>query len=156
MIETPRITNDLAEAAQTWADKQTGWEVVGCFFFPDDANRQPKFIKLSNHHEDPQHRFRLNFDDLEYAIGEAYAGPLPGEISIFHTHPSRTGDPSRSDVQAVEDFNKNIDGHPLWRATERHMIYSQWDNSWWWYDLITFGRVGWKWPAEAHTMRGTA
>jgi proteasome lid subunit RPN8/RPN11 len=146
VTETPRITNDLAVPAEKHAIECPSWEACGIFFFPT-LTFNPRYVRLINSHPTPEKHYKIDYTDIEYGLGEAYAGAGPvGEISIFHSHPFGVGQPSRDDIQAIEDFNKHMDGHPLWRPTARHMIFSLWDHTWWWYDLEAFGRVGWRWP----------
>jgi proteasome lid subunit RPN8/RPN11 len=148
MIETPRITLQLATAAEKSAVETADAEVCGIWFFPHDP-LLAGFLQLPNGHAEPKDHFKIEYDDIEYGLGEKYGGDfLPGQITIFHSHPFRVGLPSRDDLQAIEDFAKHMDGHPFWTPTERHMIFSLWDHSWWWFDLNSFGRVGWRWPEE--------
>lgn len=151
MIDQPRITKPLAVAAQEYANESPGEEVGGVFFFPRSDfsfGHPPAFLQVDNIHMEPEKHFQFEYLDMATAIIDKYGpgDPVPGTFSMFHSHPFGSGQPSRDDDQAVETIAKEMDGHLLWRPLERHMIFSLWDQSWWWHDLIAFGRVGWKWP----------
>jgi len=133
----------MAEAAEKLALDTPEEEVGGIFFFP--AVGTPMFLPIDNIHLEPEKHFQFDYVDMAQAIIETY-GETRGTLSMFHSHPFGSGQPSRDDELAAEVIAKEMDGHPLWRPLERHMIFSLWDHSWWWYDLIAFGRVGWKWP----------
>jgi proteasome lid subunit RPN8/RPN11 len=147
MIDQPRITKPLAAEAEAFANESHGEEVGGIFFFPVPGpwDDDPAFLRLDNIHLEPEKHFQFDYVDMAQAIIEKY-GEANGTFAMFHSHPFGTGQPSRDDDQAVEIMAKEMDGHPLWRPLERHMIFSLWDLSWWWHDLLAFGRVGWKWP----------
>ena len=106
-------------------------------------------IRDSNHHEDFERQFKIEYDDIERAIMSLYdrTGRVAPQayLTVFHSHPFGSGQPSPEDIQGLEEFAKQMDGHPLWTPTQRHFIYSLWDHSWWWYDLIGFGRITWAW-----------
>jgi len=137
----PEITRRLADEALGWALVDESVERCGIWFFPDVG--AANFLPLPNHHDTPERHFKVEYDDIERAILGLY-GESRGRIAIFHTHP-QIGLPSPDDVQLAETFEKQMDGHPLWRMTERHLIYSTWDLSWWWFDLVAFGRCN-RWP----------
>ena|GEM_PF-5647850 len=150
MSETPRITKKMAEQAEKLAFDTPGKEVGGVFFFPEPRpwGDDPEFLPLPNRHSEPEKNFELTYDDLAEAIKGAYKAQqsASGSFAIFHSHPFSSGIPSRNDEAGIEVIAKEMAGHPWWEPTERHMIFSLWDHSWWWYDLLTFGRVGWQWP----------
>jgi proteasome lid subunit RPN8/RPN11 len=142
----PRVTADLAKKAQVYAERVPNWEVCGVFFFPQlGLDIEPEFIEIPNRHPEFVDHWQIDYDDLEDEI-LAYC-EAKGTFAIFHSHPHDSGQPSPDDVHGIETFAKEMDGHPLWTPTERHLIFSLWDHSWWWYDLETFGRVT-SWPAQ--------
>jgi hypothetical protein len=140
----------MAEDAEQWANGTPDFEVGGLFFFPasDEWANEPKFLPLTNRHFDPKKNFELTYDDLAVAINGAYTPQRSagGSFAIFHSHPFSSGTPSHNDEMGIKFIAQEMAGHPWWEPTERHMIFSLWDQSWWWYDLRAFGRVGWQWP----------
>lgn len=146
MLETPRITRQLAAEAEQAAIGSPSFEACGIFVFP--VGDTAKFLELPNVHTEPDRQFQINYEDIKEQILGAYGDrpSLIAEITLFHTHPFGVGQPSRADELAIEKFAKEMDGHKMLHPTFRHMIFSLWDMSWWWFDLESFGRVAWAWP----------